>query len=73
MNQEKNQSQLFISYHPPYKQVSKETLSRWVRSVLAQAGIDISVFKAHSTRSASVSKAAKFAPISSILNQGGWS
>lgn len=69
----KSQTQLFISYHPPYKKVGKETLSRWVRIILAQAGIDISVFKTHSTRSASVSKAAKFAPISSILNLGGWS
>ena len=59
--------------HKPYKAVSKNTISRWIRFVMAKAGIDVSQFKAHSTRAASASKLSKFASIDSILKAGGWS
>ena len=44
------QTKLFISCIKPYKQVSRETISRWIRSVMEAAGIDTKVFKPHSTR-----------------------
>lgn len=50
-------NQLFISYEPPYKSVSVQTISRWLKSCLQLAGIDISIFKSHSYRHASTSKA----------------
>ena len=37
-----NQSKLFISYVKPFKEVSRDTLTRWVRQVMAQAGLDVS-------------------------------
>ena len=50
------------------------TISGWLKNILKKAGIDISTFKAHSTRSASTSKAdLSGAPIEEILKRGCWS
>ena len=65
--------QLFLSVKEPYSPVSKDTIARWIRQILAIAGIDVSVFKAHSVRSASVSAASAFVPVADIMNRAGWS
>ena len=58
----------------PHKPVVTFTISGWLKNVLKKAEIDISTFKAHSTRSASTSKADLCgAPIEEILKQGYWS
>ncbi|CAC5385901.1 unnamed protein product [Mytilus coruscus] len=49
-------SSLFISY-ATFRKVSTSTLSRWLKTVLLLAGIDINIFKAHSFRGASTSAA----------------
>lgn len=69
-----SESQLFISYNRPFRRVSRETISRWVKLVLTDAGIDTSRFKPHSTRAASTS-AANNASVSldDILHTAGWS
>ena len=36
-----NQSKLFISYVKPCKEVSRDTLTRWVRQVMAKASLDV--------------------------------
>ena len=41
---------LFISFVKPHGAVSTATISRWIKTVLSDAGIDTSVFKAHSVR-----------------------
>lgn len=68
------ESKLLISFIKPHKRVSRETISRWIRSVMTAAGIDVTLFKPHSTRAAATSKA-KVAciPIQDILNTAGWS
>ena len=43
---------LFLPYIKPHKPVSSSALARWAKSVLSLAGIDTSIFKPHSTRSA---------------------
>lgn len=48
---------LWISLTKPYKGVSKDTISRWIRKTMGLAGIDNKVYSSHSTRSASTSKA----------------
>ena len=53
----KNSKQLFISYRKPHEPVGKQTISRWLCKVLHQAGVDTSLYKAHSTRAASSSAA----------------
>ena len=52
-----NQSKLFISYAKAFKEVSRDTLTRWIGQVMAKAGLDVSKFSSHSTRAASVSAA----------------
>ena len=52
------ETQLFISCNKPHKKVTKETISRWIKQVMLNSGIDISLFKPHSTRAAAVSAAA---------------
>ena len=67
-------SNLFISTQKPHRGVSRDTISRWMKSVLCEAGIDICIFKPHSVRSASSSAAhARNIPIATILRTVGWS
>ena len=66
--------QLFISYNAPFKKVSRDTISRWTKSVLQLAGVDISKFTAHSTRSASTTAMyCRGASMDCILQAAGWS
>lgn len=67
-------NQLFLSYLKPYKPVSKDTVSRWIKTMMAQAGINTHLFKPHSTRAASSSKAC-FAgvPLTSVMKAASWS
>ena len=69
-----NETVLFISYVKPHKKVTRDSIARWIKTVMARAGIDITVFKAHSTRSAAVSKVSSGdVPVSEILSKAGWS
>ena len=66
-------SKLLISYIKPHHQVATATIGRWLKTGLSQAGIDISVYQAHSTRSASTSKAAGTVPVDMLMKLAGWS
>ena len=63
---------LFIATSKPYKPASKDTLVRWIKLALHDAGIDMTIFTPHSTRSASTSKAATKVPIKTVLKTEGW-
>lgn len=66
-------NQLFLSFIKPYKPVSKDTVSRWIKLVLKLAGINVSQYKSHSLRHASTSKAMSLCvPINEILAKAGW-
>ena len=68
------QEQLFLSYIKPHKAVSKPSIARWIKEFLGMAGINIEVYKAHSTRSAATSKAESLGlRIEDIVVQGNWS
>ena len=47
----------FISFKPLQKVATSAIIARWVVNVLNEAGVNVSVFSAHSTRSAASSKA----------------
>lgn len=47
----------FISCVKPHKHVSRDTISRWTKSVLEKADTDITKFSTHSTCTASTSAA----------------
>lgn len=70
----KDCKKLFISYVKPHGQVSRDTISRWLKIVMTRGGIDVKNISSHSVRSAAVSKAsAKFVSVDKVLKVAGWS
>ena len=53
-------------------ETSQNTFSRWIRQVLSSAGIDLSLFSSHSTRSAATSAVEKRVPVNTILKAASW-
>ena len=47
-----NRSSFFVSFKKPHSAVTSKTLSRWISSLLTEAGVDTSLFQPHATRSA---------------------
>ena len=70
----RTQSQLFIPFVKPYGPVTSSSIARWLKETLLKAGIDTSIFKGHSIRGASTSKAANVGvTIEDILKAADWS
>ena len=68
------QNRLFLVVVRPHKPVCSSTLARWLRSLLDKAGIDMAIFKAHSTRNAAASAAANAGiTTGDILKAADWS
>jgi len=64
---------LLITYAKPHRKASSTTIGRWIKLVLLNAGIDGSLFSAHSTRHASTSEASrKGVSIENIRKSAGW-
>ena len=53
----KEVNKLFIVIKKPHKVVGSQSLSRWIKTVLNNSGLDTSKFSAYSTRHASTSAA----------------
>ena len=71
---EKSENKLLLSYIRPYKAVTRDTISRWIKMIMTRSGIDTNIYGSHSVRSASTSKAKlKMVPIADIINKAGWS
>ena len=65
---------LFLTSTRPYHSATSATIARWVKTTLSKAGVDTSIFCAHSTRSASTSAAADAGiSIPEILEAADWS
>lgn len=63
---------LLISMIKPHGSVSKQTVGRWIKTVMRKAGLN-DCFKPHSTRTASVSQAfSKGVPLLQIVHTAGW-
>ena len=58
VNGKQTKNQLLLGTVKPYVEVVSSTIARWLKNVMKDAGIDVSVFKGHSVRWASTSKAA---------------
>jgi hypothetical protein len=68
------EGQLLISFRKPHTKISKDTVSNWIKRTLQFAGVDVNIFKSHSTRAASSSAADKrHVPVLDILAAAGWS
>ncbi|XP_025829099.1 uncharacterized protein LOC112904086 [Agrilus planipennis] len=64
---------LIITHKRPFRKATSHTLARWIKNVLRKSGIDINTFKAHSTRHAATSAAAKNGvSFDSIRLAAGW-
>ena len=69
-----HEKQLLLSSKRSHNAVVSCTISGWLKKTFKQAGINTDLFKAHSTRSASSSKASVGrAPLVEILKRGSWS
>ena len=65
---------LFLSYIRPHKPVTSQRIAHWIKDLLGLAGIDTSIFKAHSTRGAATTAAhRKGVRVSDILQVADWS
>lgn len=66
--------QLFISFRKPYRMITSQTLSHWIKDILNKSGIDTTIFSAHSTRHAATSAANRLGiNIEMIRKTAGWS
>lgn len=65
---------LLLTTQKPFREASKDSISRWIRTLLSKSGIDTSKFSGHSTRAAA-SAAARSSGISvdNMLSHVGWS
>jgi integrase len=65
---------LLLTFKRPFRPATSQTISRWIKTILAKAGVDTNVFKAHSTRHASASHANRAGvDIDVIRKTVGWS
>ncbi|XP_015123313.1 uncharacterized protein LOC107045524 [Diachasma alloeum] len=68
-----NTSNLLISYKKPHNKVTAQTISRWIKEILKECGIDTEIFTAYSTRHASTSAAKRSGISVDLIKQtAGW-
>ena len=64
---------LFIGCIKPHKPVTSSTISRWIRNLMKASGIDVSIFKSHSTRAALTSAATNLGvSVKDIMKMANW-
>jgi hypothetical protein len=64
---------LRLGLKAPHKTVGVSTVVRWIKEVLADSGIDVNLFSAHSTRGSAASKEfASGIPVERILKARNW-
>ena len=67
------ETKLLLTSVKPHKPATIDTLSRWAKCMLQRSGVDITTFKAHSTRSAVTSKSFCLGvPLQEILSAASW-
>lgn len=65
---------LLLAVKKPHHEANPQTLSRWIKGILGESGIDTTIFSAHSTRHASTSAASrKGVSLDVIRKTAGWS
>ncbi len=65
---------LIITHKKPYIMASRDSISRWVKGFLTEAGVNTETFTTHSCRSAAASKAKlNGVPVNEIMKRCCWS
>ena len=68
-----SQPYLILGTQKPFRCVSRDTLARWTRRIMKDAGIDVELFTAHSTRGATTSKMVSLhVPINMVMRKASW-
>lgn len=68
-----NRGRLLLTHKAPHKPASTQSISRWIKLVLSESGIDASTFSAHSTRHAATSAACCAGlSVETIRKAAGW-
>lgn len=68
-----NVGNLLLTYKKPHKAASSQSISRWIKQLMAESGVDVCTFSAHSTRHASTSAAlAAGLSVDVIRKTAGW-
>jgi site-specific recombinase XerD len=69
-----NSERLLITVKRPHRDATAQSISRWIKQVLAESGVDVATFSAHSTRHAATSTAASAGVnVDLIRKTAGWS
>ena len=69
----KDTDKLFLSCIKLYRAASKDTISRWCKSIIKESGISIHSYTSHSSRAAASSYAkSRGASLSTIIQSAGW-
>ncbi|KAJ3641431.1 hypothetical protein Zmor_027938 [Zophobas morio] len=64
---------LFIQTRKPHNRASRDTISRWIKEILFEAGVDTDLFTTHSTRHAATSSAfRRGVSLQTIHQTAGW-
>ena len=64
---------LFLTCIKPYKAASKDTMSRWCKSIIKENGISIHSYTSHSSRAVASSYAkSRGASLSTIIQSADW-
>jgi site-specific recombinase XerD len=72
-NSDQSKDLLLRTIIKPHKGVTVNTVANWIKDVMSLAGIDTTIFKAHSTRSATTSKAIRSGiSIDNVLMVADW-
>ena len=67
-------TKFFVISTPPYSPAHKDTIGNWVKWTLSNSGVNTNMYKPHSCRSASTSKASSLGmPLHTILQSADWS
>lgn len=62
-----------MSCTKPFKPVSKDTVSRWIKSTLEASGVDTDIFRPYGVRAASTSAAMKSGlSLAEVMKAAGW-
>ena len=64
--------ELLLTTQKPHNPASKSTIAGWIKLALKLSGVDMNIYSAHSTRSASTSAVATRVPIDSVMKTAGW-
>ncbi|XP_043472731.1 uncharacterized protein LOC122505285 [Leptopilina heterotoma] len=67
------EEKLFLTYKKPHHAATTQSISRWIKDVLNESGIDTETFSTHSTRHAATSAAARRGVnLETIRKAAGW-